>query len=206
MLTTAITAPTPMMMPSIVSAERILFRASARSASRNVFMKSMLCISRLARDDSTVRSRRLCRASFPGGHCLPHLRRLAPPPWEAFQHFARDRAILNDVVPAQFAVAKLQSPFRVLRDVRLVRDQHDGQALLVIQCLQNVHDLDRCPAVQVPGRLIGQQDRRPVHQPARNGHALLLPAGKLRRMMPGAFGESHARQRLHGPLGPLFGS
>jgi hypothetical protein len=41
MLTTAITAPTPMMMPSMVSAERILLRASARSASRNVFMKSM---------------------------------------------------------------------------------------------------------------------------------------------------------------------
>jgi hypothetical protein len=28
-------------MPSIVSAERILFRASARNASRNVFMKSI---------------------------------------------------------------------------------------------------------------------------------------------------------------------
>src|SRR6266478_6363079 len=39
MLTTAITAPTPMMMPSMVSADRILFRASARSASRNVLVK-----------------------------------------------------------------------------------------------------------------------------------------------------------------------
>src|SRR5262245_29639344 len=41
MLTVAITALTPMMMPSIVSAERSLFRARARSASRSVFMKSM---------------------------------------------------------------------------------------------------------------------------------------------------------------------
>ena len=42
MLTTAITAPTPMIMPSMVNADRILFRASARSASRNVFMKSII--------------------------------------------------------------------------------------------------------------------------------------------------------------------
>src|SRR3954465_10389939 len=39
--TMAITAPTPMMMPSIVSAERSLLRAKARRASRNVARSSI---------------------------------------------------------------------------------------------------------------------------------------------------------------------
>jgi hypothetical protein len=33
--------------------------------------------------------------------------------------------------------------------------------------------------VEVAGRLVGQQQRGPVHQRARDGHALLLAAGEL---------------------------
>jgi hypothetical protein len=41
MLTDAMTAPTPMTMPSIVSAVRILFRRSARKAIRRIVKNLM---------------------------------------------------------------------------------------------------------------------------------------------------------------------
>ena len=121
-------------------------------------------------------------------------------------HFARVEAVPHKAVPLQFAVAKKQIALGVLRDVGLVRHEYNCQSLFVIQRLKNFHDLDRGAAVEVPGWFVGKQNRRPVHQTAGNGHALLLPAGELRRVMPGAVGESYTGERFHGPLGPLIGT
>ena len=44
MLTVAITAPTPMTIPSMVSDDRSLFRASVRNARRTVLMKSIFLL------------------------------------------------------------------------------------------------------------------------------------------------------------------
>ncbi len=59
--------------------------------------------------------------------------------------------------------------------------------------MQALHELEyglRVPLVQIPGRLIGQQKRRLIHQRASNGHTLLLAAGELSRSVLRAAGQS----------------
>ena len=65
-------------------------------------------------------------------------------------------------------------------DVGLVGDEHDGVARLV-EALEERHDLDAGLRVEVAGGLVGEQDRRIVHQRARDGDALALAAGELVR-------------------------
>ena len=59
--------------------------------------------------------------------------------------------------------------------------------MIVIPCsfssLKNSHDLDARPAVEIAGRLVGEQHFRIVDQRARDRDALLLSAGKLARVM-----------------------
>ena len=57
---------------------------------------------------------------------------------------------------------------------------------------QNVHAGVR---VEVAGRLVGQDQRGLVHQRPGNGHALLLPARHLRRLVVGAVGQAHVPQQ-----------
>jgi hypothetical protein len=61
----------------------------------------------------------------------------------------------------------------------LVRDQHHRHAALAIERAHGGHDVERGLGVEIAGRLIGQHDRRIVHQRARDGYALLLAAGEL---------------------------
>src|SRR5712692_469921 len=105
MLTVAITAPTPMMMPSMVSAERSLFRASARRANRSVFQKSILVDS-----GGVAQLFGVFVFVLRGG--------------QRGQHVARDQPIAHGAVAAQLAVAELKRTLGVLRDVALVRHQH----------------------------------------------------------------------------------
>src|SRR5712671_211263 len=128
MLTTAITAPTPMIIPSMVNAERILFRASARSASRNVFMKSIIFLQVPWRLFQSVS----CGNLFLTSAIFGVLGGLFLGRGKSLQHFPGDGAVLNDTVAAQFPVTKFERAFRKFCDVRLVRDQHDGQSLIVI--------------------------------------------------------------------------
>src|ERR1700723_2043859 len=110
MLTTAMTAPTPMMMPSIVNAERILFRASARSASRNVFMKSISYLEATRRLLGCVCRRQFFLAGrifrIPGGLFLRRRKR--------FQDFFCNQPILDQNITPQLAVSKLDIAFCVL--------------------------------------------------------------------------------------------
>src|SRR5882757_9727584 len=71
---------------------------------------------------------------------------------------------------------------RISSDVLLVRDHDDGDAMLV-ELLENGHDLDAGSAVEVAGRFIRQQHLRIIDQRARDRDALLLTAGKLTRKM-----------------------
>src|SRR5215212_7590267 len=73
----------------------------------------------------------------------------------------------------------------VLRDLRLVGDENDCNAALLFEALEDVHHLDAGAAVEVSGRLVGEEDRRIVQERARNRDALLLPSGQLVRMVRG---------------------
>src|SRR6266576_3230367 len=71
---------------------------------------------------------------------------------------------------------------RISGDVLLVRDHDDGDAVLV-ELLENGHDLNAGSAVEIAGRFICQQYLWIIDQRARERDALLLTAGKLTRKM-----------------------
>src|SRR6266508_6166642 len=91
---------------------------------------------------------------------------------------------------------------RVGGDVLLVRHHDDCDSALV-EVLKNSHDLDTGSAVEVAGRLIGEQYLGIVDQRARNGHTLLLAAGELAGMMVLATGESDCCKHAIGSFAKL---
>ena len=58
------------------------------------------------------------------------------------------------------------------------------------------HDFFAGFGVEISGGLVGEQDRRMIHQRARDGHALALAAGKLVGLVHHALGEIHLRRAL----------
>lgn len=65
---------------------------------------------------------------------------------------------------------------------RDVMGHHDHRDLLVdVQVYQNLHHDVRAARVQVPGRLVEQEDRRVVRDGTRDGDTLLLTARELVR-------------------------
>src|SRR5436190_1890166 len=112
------------------------------------------------------------------------------------------RDLLIDLDPA---VAELHEAGAVLGDVHFVGDEHDGDAALEIQLLEDVHDLDARPRIEVPGRLVRQQDRRLVDQRARDGDALLLAARQLVGIVIHALAEADDLEDLFGAAMPLGG-
>ena len=93
------------------------------------------------------------------------------------------------------AVAECDAALRPRGDVGLMGDEDHGDAACV-QLLEQCDDLLGGTAVERAGRLVGEEDMRVVDERARDRHALLLAAGQLRRLVPGALGEPHARQAL----------
>ncbi len=88
----------------------------------------------------------------------------------------------------------------------LVRDDDQRHAALLLNAPQNLHDVSRVRAVEVAGRLVGQQDRGIVGQGARNGHALPLSGGELVGIMAHAILEAHLLKQRRGALGAMVGA
>ena len=63
------------------------------------------------------------------------------------------------------------------------------------QLLQQGQDLVRAVAVEVAGGLVAEQERRVGHDGAGDGHALLLAAGELARLVLRAVGDAHDAER-----------
>jgi hypothetical protein len=85
----------------------------------------------------------------------------------------------------------------------LVGDEQHGDAVLAVEALEDLHDLDAGAAVEVAGGLVGQDELRVVDQRARDRHPLLLAAGELVRRVVRALPEAHGleeRHRLRVPL------
>src|SRR5579872_5663623 len=77
----------------------------------------------------------------------------------------------------QHPVADRDRPARVRRHRGVVGDHHDGEPGRV-ELVEQVHERGRVPRVQVPGRLVAQQQARPVDQGPGDRHPLALPAGQ----------------------------
>ena len=88
-------------------------------------------------------------------------------------------------------------PLRVRRDVVLVRDHDDGDAL-VRKLGEEVHYLDGALRVEVSGRLVREYDGRIVHERPGDRDALLLSARELRGRVRLAPLEPDALEQLHG--------
>src|SRR5690606_10547111 len=106
----------------------------------------------------------------------------------------RDLNVADDAAVAHDEVA-----LAVVRDVELVGDHDDGDAL-VVEFLKNAHDLDGGFAVEVAGGFVGEEDVRLVDEGAGDGDALLLSAGKLAGKMIGALGEADDVEGVEGAL------
>ena len=194
--TIAMTAATPMIMPSIVSAVRSLLRPSALKAIRSVMNSDMRAVRSYSSSAPAV-SPPGCR--FFGLHDLIRLRRRQRGQFVGRVAPARHRLVGDDA-----AVTEADEPRAVLGDVHLVRDEEHRDAALLVQALEDAHDLDARARVEVAGRLVGEQNRRLVDERARDRDALLLTAGELVRHVVIARAQAHRvehRERALVPLG-----
>src|SRR5580700_583493 len=76
------------------------------------------------------------------------------------------------------AVRQIDDAVAALRVRHRMRHLHDGRPLLV-QLLEQVHDLLALAGMQVAGRLVGKDQLRARNHGARHRYQLLLPARKL---------------------------
>ena len=94
------------------------------------------------------------------------------------------------------SVAYVYSSFSLLGDGIVVSYQHYCVAAGV-KLVKERHYLRSCFGIEVAGRFVREEQRRMSRQRARHGHALLLTAGKLRRLArfssPTRFSSSIAR-------------
>ena len=79
--------------------------------------------------------------------------------------------------------------------VGIVGDEQDRPAA-GMQVAQDGHHLGTAGAVEVAGRLVGQEQGRLGDQGAGDGDALLLPAGQLGRLVGQPVGEPQPLERL----------
>ena len=91
------------------------------------------------------------------------------------------------------AIHKQDAVSHIAGKLHLMRhDDHGG--LVLGQIAQDPQHLARQFGVEGRGRLVKAEDVRLQGQGAGNGHALLLPAGKLVRVMPRPVGKPHLGQ------------
>src|SRR5690242_19039840 len=200
--TIVMTAPTPMMIPSIVSALRSLFTRSARSAMRTACSAFILA----GRPDIAPRAPALGRALAEPGRAWGWLDRVSRR--HLLVHRQRRQrgggipGLGTPLVVEQPAVPEDEVAAGVGGDVGLVGHEHDGEARAV-EPLEQRQDLHAGARVEVAGGLVGQDHRRIVDECARDGHALLLAARELAGVMVLTLGQPHVGQPLARPPAPL---
>ena len=170
-----------------VAPERVDLRSRPRRRSR--------CRPRSARSPSRRRSSAR-GSSAPSGACSPRARRarraaisiMRPSPWPA-------AALVGDDLP----VPDPDHPARMRGDLVLMRDQHDRPPLLA-EALEQRQHLGPRGRVEVPGRLVGEDQRRIGDERAGDGDALLLAARQLRGQVVDPVFEPDLAQRRQRPL------
>ena len=84
---------------------------------------------------------------------------------------------------ARAALVERQPALAALGQPRVVGDQEERHPALGLGAEHQVGDGAPGRGVEVAGRLVGEQEARPVHQRPRQGHALLLAARELGRVV-----------------------
>ncbi len=78
----------------------------------------------------------------------------------------------------------------------IVRDDHEGDAVLGGEFHEDGHDFRAVAGVEIAGGLVGKEDFGFVDNGPGDGHALLFAAGKLGREVIGAIGETDPAKSL----------
>src|SRR5215813_5265575 len=98
------------------------------------------------------------------------------------------------------SVAQRDGLVGALRQLGIVRHEHDGRLSVPVDVDEEIDHLMARAAVEVPGGLVGEEDRRIVGERARDGDALLLSSRQLRRIVMAARREADLReQRIGAP-------
>ena len=97
----------------------------------------------------------------------------------------------------------LQQPVRSGHQRLVVGGDDGGDPLLLDQRADQIHDPGGGVAVQLTGRLVGEQDARSRGQRPGQGHPLLLAAGQLVGPLIGMAGQADQVQHLGDPGVPL---
>ena len=98
----------------------------------------------------------------------------------------------------QTPVDDVNSAARAIRDLFVVRDDHERQAFFV-QLFEQIEQVGRCFRIQVAGRLVAKQQARRTNKGPGNRHALLFAAGELGRQEVGAVAEADPLDRRQCP-------
>ena len=85
----------------------------------------------------------------------------------------------------------------------IVRYHHHRLLVLAVEHLEQGQDLVRRGAVEIPGRLVADQERRVGHQGAGNRYPLLLTTGQLLGFVLGPVLETDQGERDLGVLAAL---
>ena len=84
-------------------------------------------------------------------------------------------------------------------DFQRVRDHDQRDVFFAARLADQIDDLLLIARVDVGGRLIGQEQARPVGQGPGDGHALLLADREGRRLVRRAVRQAHAVEQVPGP-------
>src|SRR6185436_3361949 len=85
-------------------------------------------------------------------------------------------------------------------DARIVRDEEDGEAVLLAQLEQELEDFFTGSRVERAGRLVGEKHAWAACDGAGNGDALPLSAGKLGRSVAASLAEPDTAKQRFGAL------
>src|SRR5215470_10777929 len=88
------------------------------------------------------------------------------------------------------AIAHMKDSMAVRGGLRIMRDHHNCLPEILIELAQKRKNILGAFRVEISGGLVGEDDLRLGDDGARDGHALLLPAGKLRGEVMEAVAES----------------
>ena len=159
-VTIVTTAATPMTMPSMVRNERSMCRLISRTA-------RMMVVKNISYPSPRRRPGLVSRAVTSGPD--PGLRRddagTSPPHGRS---------------PIDQAVAEMDDGAGISGHVGLVGHHQHGDAEIAVEAGQQVHDLERGLAVEIAGRLVGEQHVGIGDDRAGDGDALLLAAATAR--------------------------
>ena len=105
----------------------------------------------------------------------------------------------GDADAGQASVFEFHAAVREISN-RLRMGHHQNRVPRGMQFAQQLQDDGLVRLIEIAGGLVGQNQLRLIDQRARDGHALLLAAGKLRGNMVQAVAQAHARAALPRPL------